>query len=207
MRYVTFQSMSRTSSPGMYSRSSSKSIPRPLKWLRYAPTMVSLTSRFVRTSTRRTEARRSVMVMCSRHRNGIEDFFDKSIRRHCLRLRFVSKDKPMPKHIRADAFDIFRSDVRAALEHGPRFGSNREIDCGARRSAKLDKMLYFQFVLLRFARGEHEMDDVIADFVVHVNLVNEFARVKDFFEWDNRFDLGFGRGECHAVKNPAFFGE
>jgi hypothetical protein len=31
VRAVTFQSIARTSSPGTYSRSSSKSVPRPLK--------------------------------------------------------------------------------------------------------------------------------------------------------------------------------
>src|SRR5579859_5240991 len=55
--------MSRTSSPGMYSRNSSKSIPRPLKWLRYAPTIMSLTRRLVRTSTRRTDSSNSLIVM------------------------------------------------------------------------------------------------------------------------------------------------
>src|SRR5712664_2315697 len=55
--------MSRTSSPGIYSRSSSKSIPRPLKWLKYAPTIVSFTKRLVRTSTRRTDSRSSERVM------------------------------------------------------------------------------------------------------------------------------------------------
>ena len=62
-RCVTFQSMSRTSSPGMYSRRSSKSMPRPLKPLKYAPPIVSFTRRFVRTSTRRTDSSSSVTVM------------------------------------------------------------------------------------------------------------------------------------------------
>src|SRR3989442_755683 len=55
--------MSRTSSPGIYSRSSSKSMPRPLKWLKYAPTMVSFTNRLVRTSTRRTDSKSSDRFM------------------------------------------------------------------------------------------------------------------------------------------------
>ena len=43
-RAVTFQSMVRTSSPGEYSRTSSKSMPRPLKTQWYSPASVSFTS-------------------------------------------------------------------------------------------------------------------------------------------------------------------
>ena len=49
-RAVTFQSMVRTSSPGMYSRTSSKSMPRPLNTEWYAPARLSLTMRRVRIS-------------------------------------------------------------------------------------------------------------------------------------------------------------
>src|SRR5271170_1433750 len=50
-RAVTFQSMVRTSSPGLYSRTSSKSIPRPLNTEWYAPARLSLTKRRVRISS------------------------------------------------------------------------------------------------------------------------------------------------------------
>ena len=43
-RAVTFQSMLRTSSPTWYSRTSSNSIPRPLKTLSYSPARTSLTT-------------------------------------------------------------------------------------------------------------------------------------------------------------------
>ena len=54
VRAVTFQSISRTSSPGEYSRTSSKSMPRPLKTEWYSPASASVTSRRVRSSTWRT---------------------------------------------------------------------------------------------------------------------------------------------------------
>ena len=54
VRAVTFQSISRTSSPGEYSRTSSKSMPRPLKTEWYSPASASVTSRRVRSSIWRT---------------------------------------------------------------------------------------------------------------------------------------------------------
>ena len=53
-RAVTFQSMVRTSSPGTYSRTASKFMPRPLKTLWYWPASESVTSRLVRISICRT---------------------------------------------------------------------------------------------------------------------------------------------------------
>lgn len=50
-RAVTFQSMVRTSSPGLYSRTSSKSMPRPLNTEWYSPARLSLTMRRVRISS------------------------------------------------------------------------------------------------------------------------------------------------------------
>src|ERR1019366_1365397 len=50
IRAVTFQSIARTSSPGWYSRTSSKFMPCPLKTLWYWPASVSVTTRFVRIS-------------------------------------------------------------------------------------------------------------------------------------------------------------
>ena len=50
IRAVTFQSIARTSSPGWYSRTSSKFMPWPLKTEWYWPARVSVTMRFVRIS-------------------------------------------------------------------------------------------------------------------------------------------------------------
>src|SRR6056300_291126 len=57
IRAVTFQSIERTSSPGWYSRKSSKSIPSPLKQLWYSPPKLSRTSPRVRNSILRTRRR------------------------------------------------------------------------------------------------------------------------------------------------------
>src|SRR5438874_2388702 len=158
--------MSRTSSPGTYSRNSSKSIPRPLKWLRYAPTIMSFTSRLVRTSTRRTAARRSVRVMREnpsdlslRHRHGIEDFANNVIGSHCLGFSLVGQDDAVTQNIGADAFHVLGCNVSAALEQRPGFGRHGQINRRSRRSAELDEMFYFDFVLLGLARGEDQMDD------------------------------------------------
>ena len=63
MRAVTFQSMVRTSSPGWYSRTSSKSMPAPLKAEWYWPANESDTSRRVRISICRILRSRSSAVM------------------------------------------------------------------------------------------------------------------------------------------------
>ena len=47
VRAVTFQSMVRMSSPGMYSRTSSNCIPRPLNTLSYWPAKLAFTARAV----------------------------------------------------------------------------------------------------------------------------------------------------------------
>jgi hypothetical protein len=47
VRAVTFQSMARMSSPGMYSRTSSNWIPRPLNTLSYWPAKLAFTARAV----------------------------------------------------------------------------------------------------------------------------------------------------------------
>src|SRR5262245_51350537 len=128
--------MSRTSSPGMYSRNSSKSMPRPLKWLRYAPTIVSFTRRLVRTSTRRTASRSSLIVMAQaldaetlkaenhthkplRHHHRIKYLLNDRIRRHRLRLRFVRKDESVAQHVRPDALHILRRYVSPPLQERP----------------------------------------------------------------------------------------
>jgi len=49
-RAVTFQSIARTSSPGWYSRTSSKFMPRPLNTLRYWPANAVSTRPFVLSS-------------------------------------------------------------------------------------------------------------------------------------------------------------
>src|ERR1019366_3119596 len=63
IRAVTFQSIARTSSPGWYSRTSSKFMPWPLKTEWYWPASVSVTMRFVRSSICRIFLRISRGIM------------------------------------------------------------------------------------------------------------------------------------------------
>ena len=66
-RALTFQSIERTSSPNIYGRTSSNSMPRPLKAERYWPASTSLTMRLVRISIERIFLRISGESMrCSR---------------------------------------------------------------------------------------------------------------------------------------------
>ena len=62
-RALTFQSIERTSSPYMYGRTSSNSMPRPLNAERYWPASTSLTMRLVRISIERIFRRISVGSM------------------------------------------------------------------------------------------------------------------------------------------------
>src|SRR5271154_2110194 len=63
IRAVTFQSIARTSSPGWYSRTSSKFMPWPLKTEWYWPASVSVTMRLVRNSICRIFLRISRGIM------------------------------------------------------------------------------------------------------------------------------------------------
>src|SRR5437899_797713 len=86
IRAVTFQSMVRISSPGSYSRTSSKSRPRPRKTLRYVPTIASSARMRALISTcftsRRTSGgirslwRRSIARVISRDRDVVENASD-----------------------------------------------------------------------------------------------------------------------------------
>src|SRR5436190_7326728 len=180
--------MSRTSSPGTYSRNSSKSMPRPLKWLRYAPTMVSLTRRLVLVSTRRTVWSNSERViagkksfsssyssscsMCSRNRHRIKDLLNDRIRRHRLGLGFIGQNDSMPQDIGPNTLYIFRRDKGPALQQGPRPRRERQKNRGPRGRAKLNKMFQVQFVFLRLAGRKHEVNDIIAHLVLHMNLID-----------------------------------
>src|SRR4051812_3285501 len=128
-RAVTFQSIERTSSPGWYSRTSSKFIPRPLNTLRYCPAnAVSMIPR-VRSSmwrilltifwTESTERKVALpwvpevpFVPSSkdekdqkdlRHRQRRKDVADDRLGRHRLGLGFVADDDAVAQHLGANA--------------------------------------------------------------------------------------------------------
>src|SRR6185369_171402 len=64
-----------------------------------------------------------------------------------------------------------------------------------------------ELVFLRIARGENEMDDVVADLVVHVERVDDGAGGEDLVEVDDALDVEVGLGESHGVEDAALFRE
>src|SRR5512135_1960570 len=100
MRPLTFQSIRRTSSPGTYSRTSSKSMPRPLKIEADAPAMSCSEVRRDLISTRRMrlihslgimEANRQGRTKRSRHRHLVKDPLHDLVGGHLLGLRLVGQ--------------------------------------------------------------------------------------------------------------------
>src|SRR6476661_8051644 len=119
-RAVTFQSMERTSSPALYSRTSSNSMPRPLNVLWYEPAITSSTSRFVMISicrTRPTSSLASMGTTCiqnsefgirnsSGHFNLIENLFNNIFARDFLGLGFVGGNHAVAKHVDTNRLNI-----------------------------------------------------------------------------------------------------
>src|SRR5580700_10847460 len=64
-------------------------------------------------------------------------------------------------------------------------------------------MLDIEFVTLGLARGEDEMDDVIPNFVIDVDLIDQLAGALDFLEFNDARDVVLRRSERHLVENLA----
>ena len=75
-----------------------------------------------------------------------------------------------------DVLDVLRRDVGAAVEEGEGAGGEGEGDGRAGRGAVLDPAGEIEPVGLRIARGDDDIDDVIADLVVDVDQVDDLAR-------------------------------
>src|ERR1700716_4267628 len=114
--------MLRMSSPGSYSRTSSKSRPDPRNTLRYVPTSASsarmralistcLTTR--RTSGGTGSRRRSGACGISGDRNVVEDPSDDDLRRDLLRLGFIRDDEPVAHDVEGDGLYVIREHVIA----------------------------------------------------------------------------------------------
>src|SRR6266550_5645930 len=163
--------MVRTSSPGWYSLTSSKFMPWPLKTLWYWPASVSLTSRFVRISIWRIFLRisRGIIGHPSRHRQFIKNLLNNRFAGLFFRFGFVGDGDAVAQHVHADALHVLRGNVAAATKERKSLGSERQRDRSARRRAELDEIFHLDFVGFRFARGAHEVHNVILHFVVHVN--------------------------------------
>src|SRR6267154_6796492 len=136
-RAVTFQSMVRTSSPGVYSRTSSKSMPRPLNTEWYDPARLSLTMRRVRISSCRMPLMMALLdfvvsagigarARTSReplgHGKRVENFFHDVLGRDVLGLSFVGDGHAVTQHVERDGLDVLRDHVVAAVQerHGTR---------------------------------------------------------------------------------------
>lgn len=55
--------------------------------------------------------------------------------------------------------------------------------------------------------GVDEVDDVIADFIIDVDGVNDLAGRRDFVGANDGVDSGVGGGGGHGVEDPTFFFE
>src|SRR5208282_1010456 len=110
-RAVTFQSIVRTSSPGVYSRTSSKSIPRPLNTEWYAPARLSLTRRRVRISSCRMPLMMALFDLAVSfgmglwHGQRIQDFFYDILGGNVFGLCFISHRYAMTQHIERNRLD------------------------------------------------------------------------------------------------------
>src|SRR5690554_2721950 len=99
--------MVRISSPGTYSRTSSNSMPIPLKTLAYCPAKGALRSRFTlnwifRTFFRISED--SIGFLGNLH--FIKEAFNDLFHGDPFRLRLVGDDNPVAQDRRADPFDV-----------------------------------------------------------------------------------------------------
>src|SRR5882672_2231163 len=166
--------MVRMSSPGVYSRTSSNSIPRPLKTEWYSPASDSFTSRLVRISIRRTFFRISWEVRGisanlprpsdgggSGHFDRVQDPQDDLLRRDVLGLGLVGEQDAMPEHVEGDRLHVLRGRVPSPLHEGVGLGGQGEVDGGPGRGAEGDQARQVQLVLLGGAGGEHDVDDVV----------------------------------------------
>src|SRR5258706_5689241 len=137
IRAVTFQSILRISSPGSYSRTSSKSRPEPRKTLRYVPTSASSariralisTCLTTRRTSGGTDSRCGVVAAATLgDRYVVENATDDDLRRDLLRFRLVGHDEPVPHDVQCDRFDVIGKHVISAIEERVRPGRERDGD-------------------------------------------------------------------------------
>src|SRR6185437_7121573 len=213
--------MVRTSSPGMYSRTSENSMPCPLNTERYSPENNASTSPRVLSSTRFTCLRISGEIRTGRGTGAslgaarrfrrlstllrgwyrVENARHDVVARHILSLRLVRDQNSVPKHIGRDRLDVVRSHIRTIPEKrdGTRALRQRERRAGTRaefyQRCEIGKVCF-----LRISCSLHDVHDVVDDPVVHVQLADSFPRGEHRFGRRNvpNRDLVLA---CHASQD------
>src|SRR5260370_30777642 len=82
----------------------------------------------------------------SRHWQAGKDSFDDGFARDRFGLGFVADNDAVAQHVLADAFDILRRDVAAAIQKGVGTCAEGEVDCCAWRSAVTHEPLESQII-------------------------------------------------------------
>ena len=69
----------------------------------------------------------------------------------------------------------------------------------------MNQMLEVQLVFFRRAGREDNVDDVIADFFIDVNAIDQLAGAHDFIQRNHRLDFHLRDSEGHFVQNQPLF--
>src|SRR5262245_44487355 len=140
MRAVTFQSIVRTSSPGVYSRTAANSIPRPLNTAWYEPTMPDSSTLRVRIWMRRIFWKVSRSSIGLRHLHPLEHAVDQVLAGDVLRLGLVAEQDAVAQHVVGDLLHVLGDDVAAAVQERDGAGGLGEGERRARRRAERDQV-------------------------------------------------------------------
>ena len=118
-----------------------------------------------------------------------------------LGLGFVADDDAVAQDIGADALDVLRRDVAAAVQERVGARGQREVNRGARRSAVTNQAFQIQIVRRRLARRPDDIDDVILHAIVDVDAVHDRARRDDLLRIDDRRHVQVRRRGRHQIEN------
>ena len=102
-------------------------------------------------------------------------------------------------------FYILRRHVAATFEEGVGFGGEGKRNGRARGSAELNEIFDRDFIMVRIARGAHEVHDVILHFVIYVNIIDDQAGIEDLPRVHHGFSNGRARGFGHGCPESAPF--
>ena len=109
----------------------------------------------------------------------------------------------MAEDIEGDAFDVLRGDITAAAKEGVGLGAEGEGDGGAGGSAELDEALEIDVIVGGVAGGADEINDVILDFVIEVDGVDDVAGGEDLGDVDHGRGGGQPAGAGHEFEDLA----